>query len=112
VLVANEFMRITLNCSVAVRAALGRLRMKRFFLLRLYVVGVVALVALAVFGASLWRTAADAGTPQKPEAGTAASTRNAEPSPSSPTGIASVADNLAAGEAVGATEEKANGQLC
>ena len=67
--------------------------MQRFRLLRLYVLGVVALVALAVWWASLWRTAADAGTPQRPEAGTvAASTRNAEPSLSSRAGIASAAD--------------------
>jgi hypothetical protein len=89
----NEFTRITLISDDAERSAPGRLKMQRLRLLRFYVVWVVVLVALAVWWASSWRTAADVGTPQKPEAGTVpASTRNAEPSPSSPAAIASVAD--------------------
>ncbi|HLJ97079.1 MAG TPA: hypothetical protein VKU02_28200 [Gemmataceae bacterium] len=48
--------------------------MQRFRLLRFYVVGVVILVALAVWGASSRRTAADAGTPRESEVGTV--TRN------------------------------------
>jgi hypothetical protein len=48
-------------------------------LLRFYVLGVVTVVALAVWGASLWRTAAEAGTPQKPQAAAVGpSTKNAE----------------------------------
>jgi hypothetical protein len=43
--------------------------MQRFRLLRFYVVGVVAVVVFAVWGVSMRRTAADAGTPQAPQAG-------------------------------------------
>jgi plastocyanin len=58
--------------------------MQRFRLLGFYVVGVVAVVALAVWGVSLRRMAADAGPPPPSEAGTVA--------PSTPmTGAASVA---------------------
>jgi hypothetical protein len=38
--------------------------MHRFRLLEFYVVGVVSLIGLAVWGVSLRRTAADAGPPQ------------------------------------------------
>jgi hypothetical protein len=55
--------------------------MQRFRLLGFYVVGVVAVVGLAVWGVSMRRTAADAGTPQVSEGGTVApSTANTEPS--------------------------------
>ena len=43
--------------------------MHRFRLLGFYVVGVVAVVGLAVWGVSLRRTAADAGAPQASAAG-------------------------------------------
>jgi hypothetical protein len=77
--------------------------MKRFRLLRFYVLGVVALVALAVWGASLWRTAAEAGTPQKPEAAAVApSTKNADLSRLSPPVSAALLTNAAAREADGA----------
>ena len=77
--------------------------MKRFRLLRFYVLGVVVVVALAVWGASLWRTAAEAGTPQKPEAATVApSTKNAELSRTSPPVLPALPTNAAAGEAAGA----------
>jgi hypothetical protein len=42
--------------------------MQRFRLLQFYVIGVVALVALAVWGVALWRTAADAAKRQEPDA--------------------------------------------
>jgi hypothetical protein len=51
--------------------------MQRFRLLGFYVVGVVAVIGLAVLGASMKRTPADAGTPP-------ASDADAEPSPSGP----------------------------
>jgi hypothetical protein len=41
--------------------------MQRFLLLRLYVVGVVALVVLVVWGISMSRTADDVETPQASE---------------------------------------------
>jgi hypothetical protein len=46
--------------------------MQRFRLLRLYVVGVVAMAALAVWGVSTWRTAAGAETAEEAKAGTVA----------------------------------------
>ena len=56
--------------------------MQRFRLLRFYVVGLVALIDLAVWGVSLRRAATGAGTPQARESGTEApSARNAGPSP-------------------------------
>jgi hypothetical protein len=77
--------------------------MKRFRLLRFYVLGVVAVIALAVWGASLWRTAAEAGTPQEPEAAAVApSTKNAELSRSSPPVSTALLTNAVAGEAAGA----------
>jgi plastocyanin len=45
--------------------------MQRFRLLGYYVVGIVAVIGLAVWGVSLRRTAADAGTSQAPAGGTA-----------------------------------------
>jgi hypothetical protein len=54
--------------------------MKRFRLLGFYVVGIVAVIGLAVWGVAITRTAADAGTPA--EAGPIAPvTANTEPSP-------------------------------
>jgi plastocyanin len=44
--------------------------MQRFRLTGYYVVGIVAVVGLAVWGVSLRRTAADAGTPQASAVGT------------------------------------------
>jgi hypothetical protein len=42
--------------------------MRRFRLLRFYVVGLVCAIALAVFAISSWRTATDMETPQDAEA--------------------------------------------
>ena len=54
--------------------------MNRFRLLGFYVVGIVAVIGLAVWGVAMTRTAADAGTPA--EAGPIApATANTEPSP-------------------------------
>jgi hypothetical protein len=41
--------------------------MRRFLLLKLYVIGVVALIGLAVWGVSMSRTADDVETPQASE---------------------------------------------
>jgi hypothetical protein len=58
--------------------------MQRFRLLGFYVVGLVAVIGLAVLGVSMKRTAADAGTPPASEAGPESpSTADTEPSPSS-----------------------------
>ena len=66
----NESTRITSDFNVRERLANRRLRMHRFRLLRFYVVGIVALVGLAVWGVSMIRTAADAKASQASEAGT------------------------------------------
>lgn len=80
-LARNEFTQITSDSNVAERSAQRRLRMQRFRLLRFYVVGVVVVVGLAVWGVSTRSTAADPGTPQAPEAGTVVpSAANTEPS--------------------------------
>jgi len=56
--------------------------MKRFRLLGFYVVGIVAVIGLAVWGVAMKRTAAEAGTPSAPEAAPIApATANTEPSP-------------------------------
>ena len=52
--------------------------MQRFRLLRFYVVGVVAVVAFAVWGVSMRRTAADARTPLSSAETAASSTANTE----------------------------------
>jgi hypothetical protein len=57
VLVPNEFTPITLDFKVAEWLRVRRLRMHRFLLLRFYVVGVVAVIGLAVWGVSMSRTA-------------------------------------------------------
>jgi hypothetical protein len=63
VLARSEFTQIILDFNVAERSALGRLTMQRFRLLGFYLVGVVAVIGLAVWGISLRRTAADAPPP-------------------------------------------------
>jgi|GEM_PF-6626395 len=56
--------------------------MKRFRLLGFYVVGIVAVIGLAVWGVTMRRTAADVGTPAASEAGPIPpATVNTEPSP-------------------------------
>jgi multidrug resistance efflux pump len=56
--------------------------MQRFRLLGFYVVGVVAVVGLTVWGIAVRRTAADAGAPRASEVGTVVpSSANTEPSP-------------------------------
>jgi amicyanin len=75
-------MRIISGFNSAVRAARRRLSMQRFRLLGHYVVGIVALIGLTVWGVSLRRAATDAGTPPARQGGTEApSARNAGPSP-------------------------------
>src|SRR5580704_11653187 len=56
-------MRITSDFDVAERSTHGRLSMQRFRLLGFYLVGVVAVIGLAVWGISLRRTGADAQPP-------------------------------------------------
>ena len=56
--------------------------MQRFRLLRFYVVGLVALIGLAVWGTAMRRAASDAETPQARPSGTEApSARDAKLSP-------------------------------
>jgi amicyanin len=55
-----EFTQITSDFSLTERSANGSLTMQRFRLLGFYLVGVVAVVGLAVWGVSLRRTAAGA----------------------------------------------------
>jgi plastocyanin len=52
--------------------------MQRFRLLRFYTVVVVAVAALAVWGVSKSRTAAEVATPQQLEAGTAEPSRHTQ----------------------------------
>jgi hypothetical protein len=57
--------------------------MQRFRLLGFYIIGVLAVVGLALWGVSMRRTAADAGSPSPSYGGTVApSTASEEPSPS------------------------------
>jgi hypothetical protein len=55
--------------------------MQRFLLLKFYVVGVVAVVGLSVWGVAMSRTTADVGTIKTTEGAEAASTPITDPSP-------------------------------
>src|SRR6266446_4892081 len=59
-LARGEFTLITSDSNVAERSAHGRLSMQRFRLLGLYLVGVVAVIGLAVWCVSVRRTAGGA----------------------------------------------------